>query len=124
MILKLPFKKAFYYTEKPIEIILRIGSLEDLCDELGLKFWQVKDYMQKNDIDFSVNLLWHGYLTACEKRGIRKKYNKKHAAMWYEYMTVSEKQKFVSEIKVLFGKIIESYSPDKKKVQKKQSGVS
>lgn len=102
-----------------------MGSLEDLCDELGLKFWQVKDYMQKNDYDFSVLLLWHGYLTACEKKGIRKKYSKRHARMWYEYMTVSEKQKFIEEVRVLFGKIIESYKPsDKKKAEKKQSGVA
>lgn len=123
MILNLPFKKAWYYTEKPIEIILRIGTLEDLCDDLKLHFWELKEFMEKSEFDFGYLLLYHGYITCCQKKGIRIKYNKSHAVIWYEYMSAKEKVKFKTEMTVLFGKFIESYKPvSKKKVEKKQSG--
>ena len=125
MILKLPFKKAWYYREKPIEIMLRIGTLEDVCEDLNIKFYEIKESMTKNSFDFSVMLLYHGYLTACEKKGIKVKYDKVQAAIWYEYMSVKEKEKFIQEMTVLFGKMIEAYKPiGKKKVTTKRSGTN
>ena len=124
MILKLPFKKSLFYPEREIEIMLRIGTLEDVCEDLGISFWQIKEFMQKNANDFSSLLLYHGYLTACQRKGVKVKYGKSHAFTWYEYMSVTEREKFIAEMTVLFGKIVESYRPkDKKKVKTKQNGA-
>ena len=132
MILKLPFKKAWYYRERPIEIILRIGTLEDLCERLNIGFWQIKQYMIDHDFDYCTALLWHGYITALTenyKATKRRKYQTPRytlsdAAIWYEYMSTTEKKKFIQEMTVLFGKMIEAYKPiGKKKVTTKQSGT-
>jgi hypothetical protein len=120
MILKLPYKpfrRLPYMTERPVEIILRVGTLEDVCDELMIDFWQIKDFMNKNDFDFSHLLLYHGYLTACQKRYEKPIYTKQQAAIWYEFMSTTEKKKFIQEIGSLFGKLVKSYKPVKKKAQ-------
>lgn len=119
MILKLPyrpFKNMPYMTERDIDIMLRIGSLEDLCDRLGIEFWQIKDYMTKNNDDFYHLLLYHGYLTSCQKRYEKPKFTEANAVIWYQYMNISEKKKFISEISLLFGKMVKTYKSDKKKV--------
>jgi len=123
MKIKLPFKAWSGIREKEVDIILKIGTLEDLCEELGIEFWQIKDYMTKNSFDFSHLLLWYGYLTACEKNHTKVKYGKEKAAIWYEYMSQTEKTKFINEMSVLFGKIVKAYS-GKKKVVKKSNSLS
>lgn len=109
MILNLPFKHLFFYKEKPVEITFRIGTLEDLCDELGIEFWQITDYLKENEFDFSYLLLFHGYLTACHRSYRKPKYTKVHAAVWYNYMSVDEKKKFLQMLTELFGKVSGSY---------------
>jgi hypothetical protein len=115
MILKLPFKKVWYYKEKPIEILLRLGTLEDLCEDLKIEFWQIKDYMLKNEFDFSHLLLYYGYVMACNKRGQLPKYTKTHAALWLEYMSATEKKKYIEGMTELFGKVVKSYRAEKSK---------
>jgi hypothetical protein len=118
MILNLPFKEWFFYHEKPVEIVLRIGTLEDLCEELKIEFWQISDYLKKDDLGFSSLLLYHGYLTACEKKFKKPKYNRTHAIIWYNYISAEEKKKFIDLMTALFGKISAAYKgdTDKKKV--------
>ena len=103
---------------------MRIGTLEDVCDDLNIKFWQIRSFMEKNSFDFSVSLLYHAYKTACEKKGIKQRYTIVHAIVWYEYMSQSEKQKFIQEMTVLFGKVVEAYKGDKKKAVTKPSGMN
>jgi len=117
MILKLPFKKWFYYKEKPVEIILNIGTLEALCEDLKIEFWQIPDSVKKDDTGFSSMLLYYGYLTACEKKFRKPKYSKLHAIVWFNYMSVDEKKKFALLMTELFGKISNAYK-SKKKVEK------
>jgi len=121
MILNLPFKSWYGVKEKPVEVILRLGTLEDLCDELGIDFWQIKDFMTKNDFDFSHLLLWHGYKTACEKNCKPVKHGKEKAIIWYEYINATEKKKFVDEMIVLFGKLVKAYKPSDSKKKVKSS---
>ena len=128
MILKVfhPVKRRFSKVHKEeieIEVILRIGTLEDLCDDLGIQFYEIKDFMTKNSFDFSHLLLYHGYVTACEKKRppVAPVYTQVHAALWYEYLSVTEKTKFINEMAVLFGKMVKAYKPiDKKKVKTEQ----
>ena len=117
MILRLPFKKWFYYKEKPIDIILNIGTLESVCDDLKIEFWQITDYIKKDDLGFSSLLLYYGYITACEKRFRRPKYTKLHAIVWSNYMSADEKKKFLELMTGLFGRITKAYK-GKKKVPK------
>jgi len=118
MKLSLPFKSWFFYKEKPVEITFNIGTLEALCNDLKINFWQIPDYVKTNDFDFSSLLLYHGYVTTCEKKYRKPKYTKHHASIWYNYMSVDEKKKFIGMMTELFGKISEQYrGEDKKKVE-------
>lgn len=113
MILNLPIKSWIGYKEMPIEIIVRQGTLEDLCDDLKIEFWQIKDFMKDHEFDFSHMLLYHGYLTACQRRYERPKYEKNHAAIWYDRMSMTERKKFQGELTILFGKIVNTWKPGK-----------
>jgi hypothetical protein len=109
MILSLPFKHLFFYKEKPVEIIFRIGTLEDLCEELKIEFWQITDYLKNSEFDFSYMLLYYGYLTACQRSHRKPKYSRDHAVIWYNYMSMEEKKKFLQMLTELFGKVSGSY---------------
>lgn len=114
MILNLPFKKWFYFTEKPVEVNLNLGVLEDTCKHFGIDFWQITETIKDKDFDFSVELLYQGYLDGC-RRGYKKpKYNRIHAGIWYEYMSVSEKGKYLELMRALFGSVSKSYGGKKK----------
>jgi hypothetical protein len=118
MILKLPyrpFKKLPFLTEREADVILDLGVLEDVCAELGIEFWEIKSFMEKNDYDFSSLLLWHGYLDACKEQYKRPKFTKEQSLIWYEFLSKPERDKFIKMITELFGKIVKAYKPDDKK---------
>ena len=117
MTLNLPFKHLFFYKEKPIEIVLNIGTLEAICDDLKIDFWQIGEKVKENEFDFSSLLLYYGYITACQKKYKKPKYNKTHASIWYNYMSIPEKKKFIQMMTELFGKMSSAYKGDKKKVK-------
>ncbi len=121
MILLLPVKKLIGYKEIPIEVIIRQGTLEDLCDDLGIEFWQIKDFIATNEFDFSHLLLYYGYITACQRRFERPKYTKLNAIIWYEKMSLTERKKFHDETIVLFGKAVKTWKSDKKKAELRKS---
>lgn len=117
MILNLPFKKWFYFTEKPIDIRLDLGVLEDTCKVFSIDFWQI-DSARINEFDFSVELLYQGYLDGCKEKFKRPVYNKIHAGIWYEYMSVKEKEKYAGMMRDLIGSVVKAYKPvSKKKVK-------
>lgn len=118
MILNLPFKKWFYFTEKPVDIRLDLGVLEETCKAFGIDFWQIDEKIKENDFDFSVELLYQGYIKGCEKKYRRPQFNKIHASIWYQYMNVTEKMKYAGMMRDLFGSVVKAYKPkDKKKAK-------
>lgn len=119
MILTLPVKKRFGWKEVPIEVLFRIGTLEDLCDDLGINFWQIKDFATKSEIDYTALLLWYGYNFACKENRQKTVYTKLDAALWNEKMSLTERKKFIEGMTELYGKMAKAYSTDKKKVVKK-----
>ena len=114
-----PFKKLPYLTERECDVILDIGVLEDVCTELEIEFYQIKEFTQKNDYDFSMLLLWYGYLNACKEKYQKPKFTKIQSLLWYEFMSKPERDKFAGMMTDLFGKIVKTYKPaeDKKKVK-------
>jgi predicted nucleic acid-binding OB-fold protein len=116
--MKLAFKKfGIGFTEKDVPILLNIGTLEAVCNELGIEFWQITDSIKSNNIDFTIELLWQGYLTACKEKFKKPKYKKIQACIWYEHLSQSAQKEFTEIMTDLFGKISKTYV--KKKVTKK-----
>jgi hypothetical protein len=104
--MRLAFKRlGFGFKEKEVEIILNLGTLEAVCKALGIEFWQITDELKKNAIDFTVELLYQGYITACKERFRKPRYDKTKAIIWHEYMSQSTQKEFSEMITVLFGEI-------------------
>lgn len=118
MILNLPFISwSGGYKEKPIEVIFDIGTLEATCDELKIEFFQIKDFINKEGFDFSVELLYQGYIRACEKRYSRPKYDNLKAIIWNEHLSKESAELFKKGMTELFGKVMKAYkNTGKKKV--------
>jgi hypothetical protein len=114
--MKLAFKRlAFGFTEKDVPILLKIGTLEDVCTELKIEFWQISDYIQKEDFEFSVEVLYQGYLTACKERFQKPKYDRVKATIWHEHMSQSAQKEYVQMMTELLGKVTKTFT--KKKVE-------
>ena len=109
MILQLPFKTGFsLYREKPVEIILNIGTLEDLCDSLGIKFYELPE-------NITTDILYFGYLTACQKAYRKPKYSKEQAEFWADHMSASALRDYTKLLTDLFGKAQDMTESDDKK---------
>jgi len=116
MILQLPFKKFGFYREKPVEIILNIGTLEDMCSSLDIGFQELEGYVNKSNEDFLFYLLYFGYLTACQKNYNKPKYTKAEAQYWVSHLSITSRKSLTELLVQLFGKLQEM-SNDKKKVK-------
>ena len=109
MILQLPFKSGLsFIREKPVEIILNIGTLEDLCDSRGIKFYELPE-------NITTDLLYFGYLTACQKAYRKPKYSKEDAEFWSEHMSANALRDYTKLLTELFGKAQDMTIPDDKK---------
>lgn len=116
--MKLKFKRLrFGFTEKEVEILLNIGTLEAVCRSLEIEFWQIADEIKKNNFDFIVELLYQGYITACKERFRRPKYDRVKATIWYEHMSKESQKEYFQMMTDLFGEITKM-SGVKKKVKK------
>jgi len=102
MKIKVPFKTWKVITEKEIDFVFRIGTLEDACDILGCDLWEVET---QNPYDVNVAILFAGYTVACEKNGKRKKYDLNHAVFWMEHMSKDSQSKFLKAVQDLLGKM-------------------
>lgn len=141
MTINLPFHKRSHFIEKPVEIILDMATIEATCEKLEIEFWQIKEYATKHDVEFATELLYQGYMRACEKGfnwpvisfikfKITKKrpvpeYSRLHAATWSMYMSREARGFFAQCMTELFGKIVKAYKPaGKKKVTSKQHSMN
>lgn len=112
--MKLVFKNKFIgYTEKDIEITLNIGTLEAVCKALGIDFNDISETIKSKNYDFTVQLLYQGYITACKDRYKKPKYNLFHAVLWNEKMSKEASVEFAAKMTELFGEIAKT---TKKKV--------
>jgi len=117
--MKLAFKNfSFGFSVKEVEITLKIATLEALCKDLNIEFWQIGEQVKKNDFDFRLELLWQGYITACKDRYEKPKYGKEKAVIWNEYLSKEALKEFTKKTNNLYGDI-SKMSGVKKKVKAK-----
>lgn len=117
--MRLAFKNwGFGYSEKEVEIVLNIGTLEAVCKALNIEFWQITDEVKKNNFDFTVELLYQGYLTACKEKFKKPKYDRIKAILWNENMSKEASKEFMDKMTNLFGEISKVNKTTKKKVIK------
>jgi len=128
--MKLAFKNRFIgYSEKDIDIILNIGTLEAVCKSLDIEFWQISDAIKNKGFDFSVELLYQGYLSACKlkyetskKRFERTpKYTLFHAAYWHEHLSKEAQKELLEKMNVLLSGISKMSKSTQKGSKKKVS---
>lgn len=117
--MKLAFKNkySFGFSEKEVEITLNIGTLENVCKALNIEFYQIGDAVKKNNFDFTVELLYQGYITACKDRYEKPKYTLINAGYWKEYMSQTAGNQLMEKMTGLFGEITKMSGPVKKKVK-------
>ena len=110
--LKVPFKRGPFQIEKELDFLFKIGTIEAACERLGVEFWQMSE---ADSYDFTLAILFEGYLTACQRQYKKPKYNFSHAVYWMEYMSRPESVKFADFMKELMGRLRESTGTEKKK---------
>jgi len=101
--LKMPFRFGkVFFREKNVDFIFRIGTLEDALDNyLNCSFEEIST---RNPQDVLMSLLFAGYITACQKRYRKPKYNFNHAFFWVNNMNKESNELFLKAINDLFGK--------------------
>ena len=112
--MRLAFKNwGIGYSEKDVPIVLKIGTLEDVCKAFGIEFWQISEKIKEEGFDFSIELLWQGYLTACKESFKKPRYKKIQAIIWYEHLSQSAQKEFSALASDLFGKVTETSTKKK-----------
>lgn len=112
MKIKVPFKSWRLITEKEIDFVFNIGTLECATEEI-LKC-DLFDVSEQNPYDVNVAILYAGYLIACEKLRKRKRYDLSHATFWMEHMSKTSQEEFLKAVKSILGKMAKG-SEEKKK---------
>jgi hypothetical protein len=129
--MKLAFLTRKGYKEKDVDIVLNFGTLESLCRDLNIDFFQIDIIAKKDRVLFMTNLLYHGYLTNYQEcfTEVRKKgklfawlflfrnplYDKVNALIWYEKMSQEAQKELTQKMIALSGEI-KKLSGSKKKV--------
>lgn len=120
--MKLAFKnKGYGFSEKKVEIILNLGTLESVCKDLGIEFFEIGNTAKVTPDDFRTELLYQGYAVAYKERILeaRKRgrialfielfnrpfYNKEKAFVWNEYLSQSALKEFNDKVSLLMGEI-------------------
>lgn len=122
--MRLAFKRlGFGFTEKEVEITLNLGTLEAVCKALEIKFGKMCDEIKKDNFDFSCELLYQGYITACKDRYEKSKlkyfrtpeYDRVKAILWYEHMSQSANKEFADKLSALIEELEKVEGPKKSK---------
>ena len=106
--------------EKNIDFNLNLGTLEATCRVFDCDLWNMKAAMekaQKEGRDFSVELLYQAYISACKDRYDKPNYTIEHAKVWKEYMSTGSQKELNRMMTELFGQI------EKATVKKKQAAA-
>lgn len=118
--MRLAFKNKWGngFTEREVPVMLRIGTLEDIKEAKGVDFSGMVE-MIKSDLDeFMRLILYHGYLTACQKQYKKPQYKENHAYYWYAKLDQEARKELNTKMTMLFGEMKGEGS--KKKVAKKR----
>jgi hypothetical protein len=117
--MKLAFRNKFFkgFTKKEVDILLNLGTLESLCKDLEIDFWQMDEYAKKDNYDFMVNLLYCGYIADCKEHYKKPKYTLTQAFIWFENMSYEAKNELNEKMVELSGEIQKMSSRSKKKVR-------
>ncbi len=117
--MKLAFKSkwSFGYREKDVPILINMGTLEAVCNMIGVEFYSLTDSMKDKSTDFFIALLYQGYITACKESYKRPKYKFLHAVVWFEYISQKSQKELVDMVQNFVGKY---QVTDKKKVTANQ----
>jgi|WetSurMetagenome_2_1015567.scaffolds.fasta_scaffold428745_2 hypothetical protein len=104
--MKLAFKyKMWGYFERDVKITLKIGTLEDMKNDLGIEFFEIGDMIKKDVAKLMTNLLYFGYITSCKESFKKPKYTKDNALFWYDHLSEQSRKELITEITVLFGEM-------------------
>jgi hypothetical protein len=116
--MRLMFKRlGFGFVEKEVPITLKIATLESLCDDNNLEFYELGDTKKISEFDFMAELLYHGYIIACKDKFKKPKYTKIQALIWNEKLSLTARNELKSMMTELTGKA--SKMTTKKKVEVK-----
>lgn len=99
---RVPFKKFGIQTEKELEFLFNIGTIEAACDRLGIDFWQIAEH---DSYEFTLAILFEGYVSACKSKYSKPKYTFAHAVYWIEHMGRADSLLFAEAMKKLMGKL-------------------
>ena len=105
MYLNLPFRFLSFYKEKPVNIVLNMGTLEAICDDVSIDFWELDDFVKDEAQLFMQLLLHYGYISGCKEKYTKPKYNRKHSMDWANNISANESAKLFILMNELFGKI-------------------
>ena len=106
------------YKDRPVDIVLNMGTLESICDDAKIEFWELDKLVKDDPHYFMQMMLYYGYVTSCQKRYKRIKYTKADALRWANNINVTESAKLYILISELFGKL-QKVADDKDIVKKK-----
>jgi hypothetical protein len=114
--MKLAFRNKFFgYSEKDVPVTLNIGTIEAVCKALEIEFWQIPERAKNTKSEFTIELIYQGYITACKDSYKKPKYDYAKAIFWYEMMSKEAEKEFTNKMTELFGEI--SKMSGKKKAQ-------
>ena len=102
MYINLPFRKFGFNYRRPVNIVLNLGTLEDICNEAQIEFHEVGDFITENGVEFSRLLLYHGYLNACKYDRKKPKFKYNQSLRWASNITAVEQAKIFSLVKEMF----------------------
>jgi hypothetical protein len=110
--LSVPFKRGPFSFEKKVEFLFNIGTIEAACDRLGIDFWQIAEH---DSYDFTLAILFEGYVSACKSKFKKPKYEFSHSVYWMEHMGRADSILFAEAMKKLMGKLQKGVDGEKKK---------
>jgi len=113
--MRLTFRRYGLFIEKEVDVLITLGTLEAVCDAFDIPLFQIRDEIKKNSIDFTIELLYQGYITACKENYRKPKYGYEKAVIWYEHMSQQAQKEFAGLISNMFGKLQKTM--EKKKVK-------
>jgi len=115
MYIKLPFRILGIKYQKSVNIVLNLGTLEDICKDAKIEFHELGDYIKSDGITFSRLLLYHGYMASCKYDRKRPKYDMSDAILWVNEITAIEQVKIYDLIKDMFDTIKTTNKANSKK---------